>query len=257
MSDGDDCTYMLTNADFSQSGGWTSAVGPEWPAEGNNVGQAINMVFDVYQELTGLQNGLYEFATHDIYRAAEPGSVTGDEDFKAYIYINTFKKRMNGLRSDGSETSLGGDTRLSDGSFVPVNATGAANYFAADKYAQSVYGLVTDGTLRLGYRNDLRYGDGSRAWWGGARLIFRGKNADALRDAIAVSVSDANELFEQSFGQPEVDALRQAINDANDAETADLYDALVVLKQTMAHADTSIAAYSAIVASLRQLEDVL
>ncbi len=258
MSDGDDCTSMLQNASLTTTGGWTSAVGPTWPVDDNPVGEAQNMVCDVYQELTGLQNGLYEFSTYDVYRAQDAGSVTGNEEFKAYIYINSYKKKMNGLLDGQSATSLySDDYQLSSGQYVPNSAAGASAFFQAGYYKQTVYGLVTDGTMRIGYRNDLRYADGSRLWWGPATLVFRAKNAEALREATDMSLAEAEEMLTYICGQPEIDALNDAIAEASDATGDDIYTALVALKSAMADVDTCTTAYSNFLVALAQLEDAI
>ncbi len=258
MSDGDDCTSFLVNADFTASGGWTSAVGPTWPTEELPVGEAQNMLCDVYQELTGLQNGLYEFTTYDIYRTSDASSVTGDEDFKAYIYINSYKKKMNGLLDGQSETSLySDDYQLSSGNYVPNSVAGVNAYFNAGLYKQTVYGLVTDGTMRIGYCNNLRYADGSRTWWGPATLIFRAKNEDALREATDMSLAEAEEQLTYICGLPEINALNDAIAVASDATGDDIYDALVSLKAAMADVDTCTTAYSNLLVALANLEDAI
>ena len=97
MSDGDDCTELLKNPDFAQAGGWTSAVGPVWPAGNTDVFPVVdarNMVCDVYQQLTGLQNGLYEMTLQAAFR---PGGDYTDENeavAKAYAYINSYETRL-------------------------------------------------------------------------------------------------------------------------------------------------------------------
>ncbi len=258
MSDGDDCTSMLANANFSEAGGWTSAVGPVWPADGVHVGQATNMVFDVYQELTGLQNGLYEFTTNDVYRADEASLVTGGEPIRAYIYLNEYKKLMNGLLDGTSETPIGTDeVKLGNGTYAPTSAVGASKYFEAGKYAQTVYGLVTDGTLRIGYRNDLRYSDGSLAWWGGAKLIFRAKNPEALREVVGMSVEDAKEKQKLYIGVTEEGNLSTAIENALEAYDEELFDCLIALREAMAQADDCAVAYEALQVALRQMEYAL
>ncbi len=257
MSDGDDCTSLLANADFSESGGWTSAVGPTWPTDGVAVGEAINMVFDVYQELEGLQNGLYEFSTYALYRPCDISSVTGQEDYKAYVYINSYKKKMNHILDGASSTQVYSDDDQPASGYVPSSATGANAHFQAGSYAITVYGLVTDGTMRIGYLNNLRYADGSRAWWGPATLTFRAKNEDALREATDLTLTEATDMLKYYCGTPELNALSDAIGDAEDATGEDIYDALVALKAAMAAVDTCQTTYASLSNAYDQLTATL
>ena len=102
MTDGTDCTELLKNASFAAEDGWTKQPGVTFPTNGNPVGEGPNMLFDISQNLTGLQNGLYEFTVNAAYLAADYSALTGEEDYKAYVYINGYKEKMNSVLSEPS-----------------------------------------------------------------------------------------------------------------------------------------------------------
>ena len=241
MSDGDDCTSLLVNPNFAEQGGWKSAVGPTWP-EGNievfPVMQAANMVCDVYQELTGLQNGLYEF---NIQAAFRPGGEYTDENeqvAQAYAYINSFEVKV----PSGSEDN--------------INEAGEASAaFAEGKYPVTVYGLVTDGTMKLGVTNKVRSVESCRLWAGGAKLIFRAKNEEALAVATQRTMPTAQALQGNYAGNPELDELANAIAEAEAAD--DGYVALIALKKAMEDVQTGTSLYADLAVALKSLSEAI
>ncbi|MBQ9640654.1 MAG: hypothetical protein IJV06_03745 [Bacteroidaceae bacterium] len=241
MSDGDDCTALLVNPNFAETGGWTSAVGPTWP-EGNTetfpVMQAHNMVCNVYQELKGLQNGLYEF---NLQAAFRPGGDYAEENeavAQAYAYINSFETKIPSGAADNLNE--------------PAEASAA---FAEGKYPVKVYGLVTDGTMKLGVTNKVRSVENCRLWAGGATLTFRSKNEEVLAQVIAEITPKAQALQSNYAGMPELAALSDAIAAADGAE--DGYEALITLKNAMEAVEASTAAYTNLAVALKSLSDAI
>lgn len=234
LVDGTNCSNLLKNASFAEEGGWTSQPGVTFPTGDNPVGEGPNMVFDVHQNLTNLPNGLYEFTVNACYLAADYTALTGTEQYKAYTYINSYDKLMNSVLDCPSDTSSHAeDYKYPEKGYVPNSAASAYKAFTDGRYVQTVYGLVTDGTLRVGIRNDLRYADGSRAWWTNANLIYRAKNVEILGEVIAATVPEAQTLLANKAGKPELDALQAAISAAEAAADESRYDALIMLKQAM------------------------
>ena len=255
LSDGTDCTVLLKNATFAEEGGWISQPGVTFPTNGVAIGEGPNMVFDVHQELTNLQNGLYEFTVNACYQAADYSVLLGDEQYKAYTYINSYAKLMNSVLADPTaESAHADDYKYNDLGYVPNSSASAYEAFAAGRYVQTVYGLVTDGTMRLGIRNDLRYADGSRAWWSNAKLIFRAKNAEVLGEVIAATMPEAKALLDSKCGKPELDALQSAIDAAEATEGEERYDALVALKQAMENVALSTETYGKLGSAIANLK---
>ncbi|MDE7165416.1 MAG: hypothetical protein K2O17_00080 [Bacteroidaceae bacterium] len=257
MKDGDDCTYMLKNAGFSEEGtGWSYGPSVTFPTDNRNIMQGWNVVFDVYQELEGLQNGLYELSYNGLYRPTGADGFTTDKvaAAKCYAYINNYDTKLPGIMDDLSAEALAGDDAdyLAEG-YGPNSAAGAATHFLNGKYAAHAYGLVTDGKLRVGFRNDLRVDDNSVAWVGPVKLIFRAKNAEALQEILSITKPQAQELVNNSYcGLPEIMALDDALNalDGN----GDLYAALIVLKQAMEDVQQGVGIYERLRIALLSLE---
>ena len=257
MTDGTDCTELLKNASFAAEDGWTKQPGVTFPTNGNPVGEGPNMLFDISQNLTGLQNGLYEFTVNAAYLAADYSALTGEEDYKAYVYINGYKEKMNSVLSEPSETQAHSSDYYSEGvGYFPNSVDGAYAAFQAGRYKQTVYGLVTDGTMKVGLRNDLRYADGSRAWWTNANLIFRAKNVEILAEVIATTIPDAEALLANKAGQPEIDALSSAIATAKEA-TDGLYEVLVALKAAEDAVVASTATYVNLATAIANLKTTI
>ena len=249
MSDGDDCTALLNNPKFAETGGWTSAVGPVWPY-GNTevfpVMEAGNMVCDVYQELTNLQNGLYEF---NLSAAFRPGDSYTDENenlAKAYAYINSFETKVPSGNIPGVDEAEG----------ITLNeAAEASNAFADGKFKMTVYGLVSDGTMRIGITNKVRSVEGCRLWAGGASLIFRGKNPEVLASVIAKTLPTAEAMLNNIAGQPELNALQAAITASQSSD--DAYQALLDLKKAMEDVEEGTKIYANLQVAINSLSDAI
>ncbi len=238
MADGDDCTNLLVNPNFSEAGGWTAAQGINWPAGDVAtfpVFEAYGRVCDVYQQLTGLQNGVYEMSLQAVYSATE-------EIRQTYAYINDY------------ETKIG---VLADGDYIN-DAAGASEAFAEGRYPVTVYGIVTDGTMRIGIANRLRTNESASLWAGGVKLTFRAKNAEALQSLIAEFLPEAKAMLDSKCGTPELDALEAAIGDAETARSAaDLYDAAIGLKAAMDAVKAGVEVYKNLEVAVFNLEQTM
>jgi len=237
MSDGDDCTELLKNPLFTEQGGWQSAVGPVWPLGTTDfrVFQAQNMVCDVYQQLSGLQNGLYEMNLQAVFR---PGAEYNEENAavaKAYAYINSYESRITSANINSADE--------------------ASAAFAQGEYPLTVYGLVTDGTMRIGITNKVRSVENCMLWAGGVNLTFRGKNAEVLNAVIGQTLPNAEDLLQNLCGQAELDTLRIAIETAK--SPADAYAALVSLKAAMEDVAVGTDIYENLAVAINVLTDAI
>jgi len=238
MKDGDDCTSMLKNPNFTESGGWTYAQGITIPAGSDQfkVFEAWGRVCDVKQSLEGLQNGIYEMDLQAVYKH------DGDADIRqTYAYINDFDTQI-GLVIDGETVN---------------DATGASEAFAAGKYPVKAFGLVTDGKMTLGIANRLRTGENGILWAGGVTLTYRARNAEACASLLAALTPQANALKEAITGADNVSALNEALTAAAGVSGDEGYAALVDLKKAIDAANKGVELYSALDVALKNLDDAI
>ena len=259
MGDGMDCTDLIKNPHFQSAEGWTKEGLPEFPVgpEDYRMGQAYTILFGVSQEIKGLQNGLYELSLNDFYRPADPGSTDYTENYRAYVFMNDFKKKMNFIDNEALE--LPDETAsqpIAGVGYVPNTLDEAAKAFQAGRYRQSLYGLVTDGVMKIGVRSDLRY-EGCWAVFTDFKLTFRAKNPEVLADVISTTVPQAEEMLEEKCGTEELNALSAAINAASMAAAEDCYDAMGALQEAMDAVTEGVSIYSNLNLAIQNLQEAI
>lgn len=206
---GTDCTHLLTNPDFSNSDGegWTwerkdsvtsLAKSGGWsykPCAEAYGGDDIygGFMFDVYQTVEGMPDGVYSLTVNAFYRPSENGSYDGSESVPAFIYINSAKAAVPHIMSDALQ-SLDGDNlnywewkNLSDyGVYIPNTMYGASEAFGKGLYEKKIYGIVQGGLMKVGIQK-LIYSPESDGWcaWSDFRLVYEGTSADAISTLVA------------------------------------------------------------------------
>ncbi len=215
LKGGDDCTKLIKNPKFIEEGGWLSAVGPKWPVGNTSicpVVEANNMICNVYQELTNLQNGLYEINVQAVFRPGREYNEENAAKADAVIYINSFESKIPCADINSAEE--------------------ASEAFAEGKYNVKAYGIVSDGTLHIGIRNNSRLVDGCVLWAGNVSLRYFDKTSNAISDAITFILPYAKDVYAESIcGIAEKEALNYAITFAHQED--DPYEEFVNLKQSV------------------------
>ena len=260
MQDGDDVTSLIKNQHFTENGIWSKEGLPEWPlgTENYKLAQAYSIVFNVYQDIQGLQPGLYELSLNDFYRPANYGGEGYIENFRAYVYMNDDEARLNSIESGKTdEAAYGDDVMLTDESgYVPNTVEGAATAFEAGRYSQKLYGIVTDGKMRIGIRNDVRY-EGCWAAFSDFKLTFRAKNPEVLAQVTTSTLPNSKALLDSRCGSQEIANLNNSISVAENTSGEDLYDALVSLKNAMADVKTGVELYNSMELALNNLNEAI
>lgn len=251
IKEGDDCTAMLVNPNF------TDANGKGWTWNKNDNVTALNarggnsafycaeayggwdsnagFLFDVYQEVNDVPDGIYQISANCFYRWADNGQFTGEETVPAVIYMNDFQSPVQHIASnavaaedimeeDGTTMKEGwyGSWVNTDGiGYVPNSMDAASNAFEKDMYKQTVYGLVEGGKMRIGIKKEIRTSE-NRHWclWTNFKLTFAGKSVEAVSSVIESTLPRIEEYLsanKDNLTDPTVEDLQNAIDAAQAA----------------------------------------
>ena len=225
--DGANITYKMRNMDFGHSGfdHWDCISSEDATCQ---TGQGLGLMpvlsikggsFDVSQTKTGLPNGLYEFRLSDYTR----GNVE--------VYVNEVAQPANvNVRS-------------------ATAATSASTDFISGKYQQSVYGLVTNGTLKIGMRSVEPMLNTHRFYAGDCQVIYREKNAEACQAVyptyahLADSLASSPLLFYATY-RTRMKEYMQQISQSEDGQVS--YDLLLKLAKTVDSVSNSQVYYDSL-----------
>lgn len=294
---GTELTSLITNPNFDQSGsvGWKVDTGTVSSATSsapsvaglsfNQNGERWNANFDYYQMLTGLQNGVYELKAQAFYRtgdnaASESEYNSNSEEILAWIYLNESKNTIpsimsakhtaaeldavsqgtNVWQSTGSDGSYPRtDGTADDGStlYSPNGQNAASAFFTLGDYECNVFGIVTDGTLRLGIKSE---GSISNRWtlFDNFRLVYQGYDEEVLSELLNAKAEEAAALLEKSMASDSKEALEQSYNLASEAAGSGdgrvMFDALNTIIATINSATESVKQYEELQTQLANLE---
>ena len=240
-----DTLLSLTNADFESPGGWlvdtesvvnaTSASPTIGGLPSNRNGECWNANFDYYQTVTDIPDGVYQLDVQAFYRTssnavAETNKET--DEIRAWIYLNDQKKVVRNVMDAAlTAESLNAindaiikncyartDTTGADREilYTPNGQTSATAFFTLGNYNNQVYGLVTDGTLRVGIKSE---GTAFDRWtcFDRFRLQYLGYDTDALAAIVQEEVEKARQLASTPMYRGDKDMLIQT---AQEAETS-------------------------------------
>lgn len=244
LKPGDDCSKMIVNAKFTDpenKGGWIDANNNCTLYGGIHkfpVAESYHSTFDIYQEIEGVQDGVYSLSLNGFCRLDKAG-----EDVAAKIYMNDFATKLANLNSpeqvvleenaqdgfncyltataDGpwttnpifwvdeegtpcghSSPNNATDTKVTlDGGatgLVPNGMEGASVAFSAGRYEAKVYGLVKGGKMRIGIRNTSSVNQW--ALWSNFTLTYEGNSAEALLKALPIFTEKLDQLTKENRG---------------------------------------------------------
>lgn len=220
-TEGMDVTSFIVNPKFNEGDwkGWTVQLDDS--QNGNIVDNAgftdvfpvaagYNSTFVVEQQITGIPNGIYELRANAYHRpgAAKEGIYDGTDAIPAKLFLNNYNTPIMSVYADPLEkdNAVNGENCRYDSTtdpdaphngeetgstdifidgfgYFPDNTYTASFAFNGNRYRQSAYAVVTDGTLRLGIRNDATpWHNKNHTVWGGFQLIYQGENQQAISD---------------------------------------------------------------------------
>ena len=266
MQSGADVTDVLVNPNFDSSAGWVNtntniSTGlTDFPCA-----EAFETAFEIYQDVSGLPNGIYQFNAYAFYRPGSNGSYDGSEEVKAQLFFNTTEKNVKHIMADVSaEAAYVVDSWQTDydtgKGWVPNSSQGASTAFMSGRYNQTLYGIVTDGTLHIGIRSRANSGAARWAAWGHFQLIYHAYDfTDEIVESLnADIIQPAEALLEYKMGASEYAALSEMIETAkNESDAHKRFDALCALSGTMTQAKLSKSNYTRLTDECQELNTAL
>ena len=266
LKDGTDLTNLIVNPGFEEDlvdgkgKGWsldTSKGGTgsltNWrggDSDGKNYcAEAYEQNFDVYQEIEGVKDGIYEVSVQAFYRGGWPEAawnnykkdpeMKGDAKVYSEVYLTEFSTPIR------NEMEITFDTNLADNCssfaegegddvvnvFVPNGMASASAAFSLPdnekNYTMSAYGLVTDGKIRLGIRRLTTPPSNAGTWtlWDNFKLTYRAKNPELAAQVLDAKAKELNELLATSEENMTDPVIQNSVYAYTESQKTDLSDA--------------------------------
>ena len=263
---GGDATKFLVNPNFTNKlNGWSHdpqyADGAWGGTDANPCVERWNDNFNFYQDAT-VPNGVYLLKVQAFYR---PGDNTEtafqnyqadptSEEILAYIYANEMEQEVchigkhyyaENLEGNCTATTFNGETV-----YIPNGMNSASTAFANGDYECEVYGVVSDGHLRVGIYSTEGTASGRWTLWDNFRLTYYGKDAEVLNGILTQSIEGAKEMLadEEIFAGKEAKAaFAEAVKAAEDAVASGdgdvMFQAYIDYIAAAKEYDENVAAY--------------
>ena len=245
---GANVTYKLVNADLSKSQwkGWDVVASEDCTnSTGNGTAFApFGLVqnggtFDISQTVTAsVSDGLYEMKVNGF-----------DTEHSVEYYVGKVATPVLCPADNGTTT--------------PTNPTTISNNFITGKFSQSVYGLVTGGSLTFGMRSKQALSSTERFVVGKVNVIYRDKNANADSTTLASVLDSYYAMAEDvaSSGKPYYNNYNGTIAHykelAEGSDTNTRYQQLLKIHKTLDSIQTSIDVYATLAVAVQTLQDNL
>lgn len=257
LADGSDLTDLITNPGFEEAGGngWkldtskggTNALTNWHGGNANNYcAEAFQQNFDIYQEIEGVKDGLYEVSVQAFYRTGanqaayeaykNDPEMKGDAKVYPEVYINEFSSKIRNVMEiqfkDKELDENNTNTYHPDGTEIYTldGMTSASNAFSledpARNFTMSAYGVVQDGKIRIGLRK-LEGPTNAAQWtlWDNFKLTYRAKNPEVAAKVLASKSEELAELLEASADFMTDPVLKNTQDAYNESKKTDLNDA--------------------------------
>lgn len=292
LADGSDLTSLIKNPGFEEADGkgWsldTSKGGTgsltNWHGgnANNYCAEAFQQNFDIYQEIEGVKDGLYEVSVQAFYRTAanqaayeayvNDPEMKGDAKVYPEVYINEFSSKIRNVMEiqfkDKELDEANTNTYHPDGTEVYTldGMTSASNAFSLTdptrNFTMSAYGIVQDGKLRLGLRK-LDGPTNAAQWtlWDNFKLTYRAKNPEVAAKVLASKSQELADLIENSSDAMTDPILKLAQDAYKESIKTDLnntakYDVLIETNEALVAAQENIKLIDAYKAAEQAYDD--
>lgn len=271
LKDGKDLTNLIVNPGFEEElvdgkgKGWsldTSKGGTgsltNWrggDSDGKNYcAEAYEQNFDVYQEIEGVKDGIYEVSVQAFYRGGWPEAawnnykkdpeMKGDAKVYSEVYLNEFSTPIRNVmeitlddvsqftsKDNYSSFAVTGEGGETTNVFVPNGMASASTSFSLEdpekNYTMSAYGLVTDGKIRLGIRRLTTPPSNAGTWtlWDNFKLTYRAKNPELAAQVLDAKAKELNELLTTSEENMTDPVIQNSVYAYTESQKTDLSDA--------------------------------
>ena len=271
LKDGTDLTNLIVNPGFEEDlvdgkgKGWsldTSKGGTgsltNWrggDSDGKNYcAEAYEQNFDVYQEIEGVKDGIYEVSVQAFYRGGSPEAawnnykkdpeMKGDAKVYSEVYLNEFSTPIRNVmeitlddvsqftsKDNYSSFAVTGEGGETTNVFVPNGMASASTSFSLEdpekNYTMSAYGLVTDGKIRLGIRRLTTPPSNAGTWtlWDNFKLTYRAKNPELAAQVLDAKAKELNELLTTSEENMTDPVIQNSVYAYTESQKSDLSDA--------------------------------
>ena len=280
LVDGSDLTNLIVNPGFEEAGGkgWsldthngaaTSSLTNWHGGNSNNYcAEAYEQNFDVYQVIENVPNGLYEVSVQAFYRTtsnqaaydayvADP-KMEGDAKVLSYVYFNSFANPVKSVMEIQYEENLANNCWSVPGTdpqkYTLDGMASASTAFSLPdenvNFTQKVYGLVTDGKIRLGIRNLEGSKGGRWTLWDNFKLVYRAKNPNAVAAVLEAKLDEYSAYVTEQSDNELINSAEKTLagNAIENAETAlgsgdvnKMWDALIAINDAYVHTQEHVA----------------
>ena len=278
ITEGTDITHLLKNADLALPNfeGWNinKEVGDHFNSgmgeKAFPVAQAFSSPsanFNINQTIEDMPDGIYEVNVNALFRwSAGAWDQYDDKVVPVVLYLNDFSTPVKNSTADAISEDEAVDsvncmiagsgwpydlTTERDGKiyYGPNSVQGCSYAFMSGRYKQTVYGLVTDGKMTLGLRDDRT---SSSEWtvFSNFKLTYQGKNAEAMATVLeslqakADAYVHAAEAQGTSFCQVyynNIQTIAEQFNATEDIDTK--YNGLIAINEELKKINASAALY--------------
>lgn len=259
---GEECTEdVLQNPSFDTTTGW------------NNTGVSINTThtnaeayqgtFNLYQDLTDIPEGVYEITVQAMQRVDNNDNASqlypkDVDEMTAYLYGNDITAKFASPYSYGmaeQKVTSGNADYAFNGKYIPNSMEGFAAACAEsnEAYLTKVYALVTDGTLRVGVKEEARPAGHSSDWaiFDNFKITYRGTSEAALQQCVNPLIAQANALLEGKMYEGAKSSLQKAVAAVN--ATLDM-DNIKALALEIKNAQAAIDAYKPLATAIENVK---
>lgn len=263
---GGDMTEVLANPDFTEGlNGWTISVG-SLKTGGNAVNpmaESWQTNFNMYQEVSGLNNGVYQldfngFARHNGYETSWAERANPVE--MAYAYMNgteTVIKDYSADATTNAELYTSSPYTPEEGYYLPSNLNDVARGMNSGLYKNTVYGIVTEGKLRVGLFSESM---GTDCWvaWDSFRLTYQGKDAGVLAKALPAIVKQMKRYESAEMSATVKNELKDAITNGESAtgNGEQMFQTYTNMENIIGTVKQSIAIYDSLRTAYEELKEV-